>query len=116
MGLGNVIIGLLTKALVFGIFTFVHRFAIFNIGYQWWAWALIFFADDFSYYWFHRISHECRFFWASHVVHHSYHAGRESALPVLDPHRAGAQHGPAGNGDEHAIPPSRASWNERKLS
>ena len=30
-----------------------------------------FFADDFSYYWFHRTSHECRFFWASHVVHHS---------------------------------------------
>ena len=32
---------------------------------------LAFFADDFSYYWFHRTSHECRFFWASHVVHHS---------------------------------------------
>jgi sterol desaturase/sphingolipid hydroxylase (fatty acid hydroxylase superfamily) len=71
MGLGNVFIGLITKAMVFSIFTFVHRFAIFNIGYQWWAWALVFFADDFSYYWFHRISHECRFFWASHVVHHS---------------------------------------------
>ena len=32
---------------------------------------LLFFADDLSYYWFHRISHESRFFWASHVVHHS---------------------------------------------
>jgi sterol desaturase/sphingolipid hydroxylase (fatty acid hydroxylase superfamily) len=71
MGLGNVFIGLITKAMVFSVFTFIHRFAIFNIGYQWWAWALVFFADDFSYYWFHRISHECRFFWASHVVHHS---------------------------------------------
>lgn len=71
MGLGNVFIGLVTKAMVFSIFTFVHRFAIFNIGFQWWAWALVFFADDFSYYWFHRVSHECRFFWASHVVHHS---------------------------------------------
>ena len=29
------------------------------------------FADDFSYYWFHRISHGSRYFWASHVVHHS---------------------------------------------
>ena len=46
-------------------------FAFFPIGYQWWAWVLAFFADDFSYYWFHRTSHECRFFWASHVVHHS---------------------------------------------
>ena len=35
------------------------------------AWVVLFFADDFSYYWFHRIHHECRLFWASHVVHHS---------------------------------------------
>jgi len=71
MGLGNVFIGLVAKGMVLAIFTFVHKFAIFKIGYTWWAWALIFFADDFSYYWFHRVSHECRFFWASHVVHHS---------------------------------------------
>lgn len=71
MGLGNVIIGLFAKGMVLAVFTAVHKFAIFKIGYQWWAWALIFFADDFSYYWFHRVSHECRFFWASHVVHHS---------------------------------------------
>ena len=32
---------------------------------------MLFFADDFSYYWFHRISHSSRWFWASHVVHHS---------------------------------------------
>jgi sterol desaturase/sphingolipid hydroxylase (fatty acid hydroxylase superfamily) len=71
MGIGNVLIGLASKGLVFGIFTWVHHFAFFQIGYQWWAWVLAFFADDFSYYWFHRTSHECRFFWASHVVHHS---------------------------------------------
>ena len=71
MGIGNVIVGLFSKAMVFGIFTFVHKFAIFKIGYVWWAWALAFVADDFSYYWFHRTSHECRLWWASHVVHHS---------------------------------------------
>jgi sterol desaturase/sphingolipid hydroxylase (fatty acid hydroxylase superfamily) len=71
MGIGNVLVSLVSKALVFGIFTWLHRFAIFPIGYAWWAWILAFFADDFSYYWFHRTSHECRFFWASHVVHHS---------------------------------------------
>jgi sterol desaturase/sphingolipid hydroxylase (fatty acid hydroxylase superfamily) len=27
--------------------------------------------DDFAYYWFHRASHECRFWWAAHVNHHS---------------------------------------------
>lgn len=71
MGIGNLLVNLLAKALQFSIFTALHRFALFHIGYQWWAWLLIFFADDFSYYWFHRVSHESRFFWASHVVHHS---------------------------------------------
>ncbi len=37
----------------------------------WWAWVLLVFVDDFAYYWFHRISHESRFFWNFHVVHHS---------------------------------------------
>ena len=32
---------------------------------------LLFFADDLAYYVFHRVSHESRVFWASHVVHHS---------------------------------------------
>jgi sterol desaturase/sphingolipid hydroxylase (fatty acid hydroxylase superfamily) len=38
---------------------------------EWWTYVLLFFADDFAYYWFHRIHHEVRVFWASHVVHHS---------------------------------------------
>ncbi|HEX7286316.1 MAG TPA: sterol desaturase family protein [Candidatus Angelobacter sp.] len=71
MGVGNVIIGLGAKLVIFGVFAFVHKFAIFKIGYTWWAWVLVFFTDDFTYYWFHRTSHECRLFWASHVVHHS---------------------------------------------
>jgi sterol desaturase/sphingolipid hydroxylase (fatty acid hydroxylase superfamily) len=71
MGIGNVLVGVATKAIAFAAFTAVHRFAIFKIGYQWWAWLLLFVADDFTYYWFHRSSHECRLFWASHVIHHS---------------------------------------------
>ena len=71
MGVGNVVLGLASKAMVFAIFTVVHRFAIFNIGHQWPAWVALFFADDLTYYVFHRTSHECRLFWASHVIHHS---------------------------------------------
>jgi alkylglycerol monooxygenase len=33
-------------------------------------WLLAMIAYDFSYYWFHRISHEVNLFWAAHVVHH----------------------------------------------
>lgn len=71
MGLGNVITGLLSKVIVFWAFTLLHQWAIFDLHYQWWVWLLAFFADDLSYYCFHRISHNVRFFWASHVVHHS---------------------------------------------
>lgn len=38
---------------------------------QWWAWALLFLLDDFTYYWFHRLNHQVRIFWAGHVSHHS---------------------------------------------
>lgn len=71
MGIGNVLVEIVAKVLQFSILTYLHRFAIFPIGFQWWAWGLLFFGDEFSYYWFHRVSHECRLFWASHVVHHS---------------------------------------------
>lgn len=72
MGLGNVFLGYFSKALVFLAFFYVYdNFRLFTIPVAWWSFILLFFADDFSYYWFHRISHECRLFWASHVVHHS---------------------------------------------
>ncbi|MCA9767054.1 MAG: sterol desaturase family protein [Carnobacterium sp.] len=72
MGLGNVFLGLISKGLVFGAFILIYdNFRLFTIPFTWWAWVLILFVEDFTYYWFHRTSHESRFFWASHVVHHS---------------------------------------------
>jgi len=72
LGLGNLFIGLLTKSaiLVFFVWIYEHRFFTIPFGI-WWAWILIFFADDFSYYLMHRTAHGVRWFWASHVVHHS---------------------------------------------
>jgi sterol desaturase/sphingolipid hydroxylase (fatty acid hydroxylase superfamily) len=72
LGLGNLFIGLLTKGFIFIFFIWLYEFRIFTIPFNaWWAWVLIFFADDFSYYLFHRTAHNVRWFWASHVVHHS---------------------------------------------
>jgi len=72
MGLGNVAIDLFTKGIVLSLFYLVYNFYhLFQISFGWWAWVLLLFSEDFCYYWFHRISHESRFFWASHVVHHS---------------------------------------------
>jgi sterol desaturase/sphingolipid hydroxylase (fatty acid hydroxylase superfamily) len=33
--------------------------------------VLLFLAQDFLYYWFHRASHRVRWLWAAHSVHHS---------------------------------------------
>jgi sterol desaturase/sphingolipid hydroxylase (fatty acid hydroxylase superfamily) len=71
MGLGNVFLGIFTKAMVLGIFLFLYKYNVFTIPFAWWAWVVLLFAEDLTYYWFHRISHESRLFWASHVVHHS---------------------------------------------
>jgi sterol desaturase/sphingolipid hydroxylase (fatty acid hydroxylase superfamily) len=72
LGLGNLVTGFFTKALILLVFTWLYEHRLFTIDYTlWWAWILCFFADDFSYYWFHRVSHSVRWFWASHAVHHS---------------------------------------------
>ncbi len=72
MGLGNVAIGLFTKGLVLSFFYLIYNtYHFFEIPSLWWSWLILLFAEDFCYYWFHRISHESRLFWASHVVHHS---------------------------------------------
>lgn len=34
-------------------------------------WFSLLLAQDFMFYWLHRVDHYCRFFWAVHVTHHS---------------------------------------------
>jgi sterol desaturase/sphingolipid hydroxylase (fatty acid hydroxylase superfamily) len=36
-----------------------------------WSWVLLFVGLEFFYYWFHRCSHEIRWMWATHSVHHT---------------------------------------------
>jgi sterol desaturase/sphingolipid hydroxylase (fatty acid hydroxylase superfamily) len=75
MGVGNVLTNLGAKAVVLAAYWLVYDLTGFFKATlapdQWWVWVVLFFAEDVSYYWFHRISHGSRFFWASHVVHHS---------------------------------------------
>ena len=49
----------------------VHQFRLLEIGWVWWAWIACFVLDDLAYYVFHRAAHRVRWFWASHVIHHS---------------------------------------------
>ncbi|NRB52385.1 MAG: sterol desaturase family protein [Saprospiraceae bacterium] len=68
-----VIVEFFPKLLAFIAFVFLHEISPLAeiVQRQWWAWLLLFFLDDFSYYWFHRLNHEVRLLWAGHVVHHS---------------------------------------------
>lgn len=68
-----VMVEFLPKLLAFVAFIFLHEISPLAdiVQRQWWAWMLLFFLDDFSYYWFHRLNHEVRLLWAGHVVHHS---------------------------------------------
>lgn len=69
----TVFIEFIPKLLAFVAFYYLHEISPLRevIGRQWWAWLLLFFLDDFAYYWFHRTNHEVRLFWAGHVPHHS---------------------------------------------
>ncbi|MFI5154458.1 MAG: sterol desaturase family protein, partial [Chitinophagales bacterium] len=61
----------LSKILVFYSLQFAFRYHLVTISSSWWVWALAFLACEFTFYWFHRASHDISWFWASHVVHHS---------------------------------------------
>jgi sterol desaturase/sphingolipid hydroxylase (fatty acid hydroxylase superfamily) len=72
MGLGNVFINMVWKLVVLAVYAGVYTLTPLRIPADaWWAWVLLFFADDLAYYAYHRGSHRVRLLWASHVVHHS---------------------------------------------
>ncbi len=72
MGLGNVGISAITKLGSLAAMTWIYQHRLFTLPTTvWWSWVLLFFAEDFCYYWFHRASHEVRLLWAAHVNHHS---------------------------------------------
>lgn len=71
MGIGFAAINLFSKVYELAFYTFLYQFRVFDIGTGPLAWGLLILGDDLCYYWYHRIGHEVRFFWAGHVTHHS---------------------------------------------
>lgn len=70
-GFGSSVAGVLTGAFVVAAFFWAYQFRITSIPFVWWAWIVCFLLDDLAYYAFHRTAHRSRWFWASHVNHHS---------------------------------------------
>lgn len=71
IGLVNVLLNSVMKVGVFMFFLFFYNLSPIHLPITWWAFILCFFALDFVRYWAHRIAHEQRFWWSTHVVHHS---------------------------------------------
>ena len=65
--------GVIAGGILVWIFTTVDKYSLHLAdhlnGFVYWAILIV--GEDFCYYWFHRYSHEIRWGWASHVVHHS---------------------------------------------
>ena len=71
VGLGNVAINLFFKvALIYGTVV-IYNLVPWRMQLQWWTMIPCLLIYDFCSYWAHRISHFNRFFWATHVVHHT---------------------------------------------
>lgn len=71
MGVGFLAVEAFLKLLPFAGLAWLYQFRLFDIPVVWWSWILLLFAEDFCYYWFHRLHHEVRVLWAAHVNHHS---------------------------------------------
>jgi sterol desaturase/sphingolipid hydroxylase (fatty acid hydroxylase superfamily) len=71
LGIGNLLINLAIQGGQLAVSTVLYEHRFFDLGTGPFAWLLLVLADDFVFYWAHRVSHVCRFFWATHEAHHS---------------------------------------------
>ncbi len=72
MGVGSLGFKALVKIGALLVFVAVYELSPLKMPMDmWWAWVLLFFAEDLSFYAYHRGHHRVRMLWATHVVHHS---------------------------------------------
>lgn len=71
VGIGNVVIAGSLKLMIFYLFVWIYNLVPWRIPFSWWTLLPCYVLWDFCSYWAHRISHQKRFFWATHIVHHT---------------------------------------------
>jgi sterol desaturase/sphingolipid hydroxylase (fatty acid hydroxylase superfamily) len=71
VGFVNLVLNGLQKVGLYTVILFFYNLVPWGIPHTWWSYILCFFVLDFFRYWAHRIAHEQRFLWTTHVVHHS---------------------------------------------
>ncbi len=71
VGLGNVLINFLIKTgMIYGA-VWIYNTVPWRMELNWWTLIPCYLLFDLCSYWSHRVSHFNRFFWATHIVHHS---------------------------------------------
>lgn len=71
VGVGNVAINAALKLAMFYLVIWIYNLIPWRMYLNWWTFIPCYIIFDLCSYWSHRISHEQRFWWATHVVHHS---------------------------------------------
>lgn len=71
MGFGSTLAAVVFGGTIVATYAAAGRHHLFAIPVTWWSGILCFVLDDLAYYAFHRSAHRVRWFWASHVIHHS---------------------------------------------
>ncbi|GAA4302744.1 sterol desaturase family protein [Compostibacter hankyongensis] len=71
VGLGNVVVSALLKATLLYGAVCVYNLIPWRMTLNWWTFLPCYIIFDFCSYWAHRISHAQRFWWATHIAHHS---------------------------------------------
>ena len=70
----NFSLDILVRGICLGVLWYFYQFKFTEIDkliHPVIYWSVLLIAEDFAFYWMHRIDHYCRFFWAVHVTHHS---------------------------------------------
>ena len=71
VGVGNVLIAFVLKFALFCGAILLYNLLPWRMSFEWWTMIPCYIILDFFSYWSHRVSHKQRFWWATHVVHHS---------------------------------------------
>ena len=72
VGIGYRLVGVLKLGIPVGVLYVLWDMRIAEVPLDTvWGILLLFLGVEFAYYWFHRLSHEIRWMWATHAVHHS---------------------------------------------
>ncbi len=67
----NMSLDILVRGICLFVLNYFFQFKFIEIQNQWVYWGMLLLAQDFMFYWLHRMDHFCRMFWAVHVTHHS---------------------------------------------